>query len=125
MHALAKWGLKRLSSSSFHSQAAVLRFPFVEHCARLARTGRIRPIRASASEDVELRDCRRREKLAPWERISRISSFRRTALMLYPFAYRSRRLIILPVFSSLFRYRRKDDGDAKDEPGQAMPRKKW
>jgi hypothetical protein len=39
--------------------------------------------------------------------------------MLCPFAYRSRRLIILPVFSSLFRNRRKDDGDAKDEPGQS------
>ena len=36
--------------------------------------------------------------------------------MLYPFAHRSRRLIILPVFSSLFRYRRKDDGDVKMNP---------
>ena len=35
----------------------------------LERTGRLRPIHASASEGIELRDRRRCKKLAPWERV--------------------------------------------------------
>jgi hypothetical protein len=86
----------------------------------LKRTGGIRPIHASASEGVELRDCRRCQKLAPWEGISRTYVIQPQLAHALPLrlpipAF----LIILPVFSSLFRDRRKDDGDAKDEPGQS------